>query len=70
MTLMLRVEDHVQGQEVKTINEFPDTHPNICDSIYQELSRGKAALYRIETGSMRADQVLRRVVVQNFFGWL
>ena len=41
MALMLRIKDHVQGQEMKTINELTDAHPNICDRIVQELSREK-----------------------------
>jgi IS5 family transposase len=69
MPLMSHILDHCQSKELEVISGIIDANSTICEHILQDLNRGKSEAQRAGAKGMRAEQVLRCIVVKILFGF-
>ena len=69
MPLMAHIMNHAQCQELEAISAIIDAQPTICETILQDLNKGKAPLRQAGANGMSADQVVRCAIVKVLYGF-
>jgi transposase, IS5 family len=69
MPLMPTEIDHPQAYELEAISRIINEKPTICDSVMQDLSKGRPATVKSGASGMTAEQVLRAAIVKMLFGF-